>query len=257
MARRRSNGHKGLKAFLVIFLILGVGVGVTAAVTKGFKQWGEAEMVKGGVSVDKFDVDKLQGGTLTLVNKDDVKLTATIEGEINEEEKLILGDSKEVAATTKSELETTLDGYKLAPKQVEEVEGIVLAMDLCKLSTFNISLNVEYKKDSAASGAKELPWFNAVRVNYKIANPRFILTANASGEETEVSYKKRINTVTPLYENIDLSALKDDATLTENNISFVSFSIEADKDNTIEIQSIELIRTTMAKHQNDLCWVTQ
>lgn len=255
--RKSSSGKKGLIIFLAILAVLGVGAGTTAILTKGFKQWGEAEIVKGGVTVAKFEADKLQAGTLTLIDKDDNKLTASFEGEINDDEKLILGDSKAVAATTKSELETTLDGYELSPKQVEEVENYVLARGLCKFASFSIALNVEYDKEEKANTAVEYPWFDAIRVNYKISAPRLIMTANKAEDEAKVSYRKRINNVTSLYENIALYALKEDETMSQNNIDFVSFSLEAEKDNTVEIQSIELIRTTVNKHKNDSCWVTQ
>ena len=263
MAKRKNSSrgsHKGLKIFLGILAVLGVGAGATAIATKGFKQFGEAEKyIKGGVTVDTFTVDNLQKGTgvLTLIDKDDVTLTANIQGSSSDDEKLILGDKTEVAAMTKSELEESLAIYDFAPKQVEDFENQVCALDLCKGSTLSINLNVEYKKESAGVGAKELPWFDAIRVNYKIPGSRVILTANSVEGESVATYTKRINTVTPLYENINLFTLKDDATLSENHIDFMSFSLAAAKDNTVEIQSIDLIRTTAGQHKNSLCWVTQ
>lgn len=255
--RKSSSGKKGLIIFLAILAVLGVGAGTTAILTKGFKQWGEAEIVKGGVTVATFNVDKLQSNQLTLIDKDDNKLLATIEGEINDEEKLILGDEKAVAATTKSELENYLDNLQLAPKQVEEVENYVLARDLCKFASFSIALNVEYDKEEKANTAVEYPWFDAVRINYKISGSRLIMTANEGDEDINVAYKKRVNNITSLYENVALFALKEEATMSENNVSFTSFSLEADKNNSVEIQSIDLIRTTANKHKNDSCWVTQ
>ena len=261
MAKRKRSSRgmsKGLKIFLVVLGILGVGAGATAIATKGFKQWGEAEkLIKGGVTVETFVADSVSSGTLTLINKDDVELTATIEGGLNDDEKLILGDDKAVAATTKSELETMLNGLDFAPKQVEEIEDYACALDLCKVSTLEIALNVEYKKDSAAQGAIELPWFDAIRVNYKIGGERLILKGNSTQDKKESSYTKRINTITPLFDNINLFGLKEDETLSENNIVFATFSKAAAKDNKVEIQSIDLIRTTAGQHQNASCWVTQ
>lgn len=255
--RKSSSGKKGLIVFLSILAVLGVGAGTTAILTKGFKQWGEVEIVKGGVTVAKFEADKLQSDTLTLIDKDDNELDVTFNGEINDADKLILGDDKTVAATTKLELESLLDGYELSPKQVEEVEGYVLARDLCKFSGMNIQLNVEYDKEEKAANAIEFPWFDAVRINYKISAPRLILQANGQEGKNEVSYNKRINNITSLYDNIALYALGENETMSHNSIDFISFSLEAEKDNTVEIQSIELIRTTANKHKNDSCWVTQ
>ena len=123
MAKRKNSSrgsHKGLKIFLGILVVLGVGAGATAIATKGFKQFGEVEKyIKGGITVDTFTVDNLQKGTgvLTLIDKDDVTLTANIQGSTSDDEKLILGDKTEVAAMTKSELE---EGLAIYAKLVDE-----------------------------------------------------------------------------------------------------------------------------------------
>ena len=252
-----AKGKKVAIVLLATFGILGVAAGATAIATKGFTQWGVAEkVVKGGYAVDKFTVDSLTGSTLRLVNSDDVKLSGTIEGSIDEKEALILGDT-EAAATSKATLETLLHTYNAEPKDIEKIEGMTVAMDLVKYSKLSLTLNVEYKEASASSGAIKLPYFDAIRVNYKIPGSRMTLIGKSDGDSKKsLSYQKRTNTVTSLYENEKLFELEKEATKTENIIDFYSFSLDASKDNTMEIQSIELVRTTTS-HADDFCWVTQ
>lgn len=262
MAKRKRSSRgmsTGLKVFLVILGILGVGAGATAIATKGFEQWGEAEkLIKGGVTVDTFKIDSLSGTTATLVNKEGDELTIAIDGFIGEnDEKLYLGDKETAPTTTKEALETMLHNFDFSNSKIADIEEEVLALDVCKYSTMELALNVEYEETAATSGAIELPWFDMVRVNYKIPASRYVVFGDQNDDKVSFSAHKRINTITPLYENISLFGLENEVTLSTNEISFTSFSIEAAKDNTIEIQSIELVRSTAGKHQNDLCWVTQ
>lgn len=260
MARKRSSRGKGLKIFLVVLGVLGVGAGATAIATKGFKQWGEAEkIIKGGVTVDTFTIDSVSGTTATFIDKDDNELNFTFDlGEIEEKsEKFVLGDKDTAAALAKADLEDELVALGLSAKNIEKVEDQVLGLGYAKCSYLGAILNVEYKESEAANDAVELPWFDMVRINYKIEDPRYIVTSNTIEGKAEANHKKRINTITSLYENISLFGLKEDATMSENNISFKEFSLNAEKDNRITIESIELVRSTAGKHQNDLCWVTQ
>ena len=163
MAKRKRSSKgmsKGMKIFLAVLGILGVGAGATAIATKGFKQWGEAEkLIKGGVTVDTFKIDSLSGTTTTLVNKEGDELALTIGGFIGEsDEKLYLGDKETVPATTKATLETMLQDFDFSNSKIADIEKEVLALDVCKYSTMELVLNVEYKESAATSGAIELPW---------------------------------------------------------------------------------------------------
>lgn len=261
MAKRKRSSRgmsTGLKVFLVVLGILGVGAGATAIATKGFKQWGEAEkLIKGGVTVDTFTFDALSGTSATFVNKDGDELNLGISGFVGEDEKLYLGDKETAPATTKTELETYLSGLNFSNATIENIEKQVLALDVCKYSTMSLSVNVEYEEKEAASGSLELPWFDMVRINYKIPAARYVITSVTSDSKIVNSATKRINTVTSLYENIKLTSLEEKETLSTNVVGFAGFSIEAARDNTIEIQSIDFVRSTAGKHQKDLCWVTQ
>lgn len=251
-----AKGKTVAIVLLATFGILGVAAGATAIATKGFTQWGFAEKaVKGGYTVDKFTVESLSGTTLKIVNNDGKKLTGSFQGAI-EEEKLILGD-KEAAVTPKTTLESVLATYGTEPKDVEKIEGMTVAMDVVKYSKMSLKLDVEYKEESAQQGAVKLPYFDAIRINYKIPASRLILTGNTAGDSKKsLAYEKRTNTVTSLHEKVDLFALDKEATSSSNLIDFYTFSLDAAKDNTIEIQSIELLRTTN-DHAEDFCWVTQ
>lgn len=261
MAKRKRSSRgmsTGLKIFLVVLGILGVGAGATAIATKGFKQWGEAEkLIKGGVTVDTFTFDALSGTSATFVNKDGDELNLGISGFVGEDEKLYLGDKETAPATTKTELESYLSGLDFSNSTIEKIENEVIALDVCKYSTMQLALNVEYKESAATSGAIELPWFDMVRINYKIPAQRYVVSGLTYGDKNEYSSTKRINTLTSLYENVHLAELKENETLSQNTVNFTSFSLEAAKDNTIEIQSVELVRSTAGKHQKDLCWVEQ
>lgn len=263
MAKRKRSSRgmsKGLKIFLVVLGILGVGAGATAIATKGFKQWGEAEkLIKGGVTVDTFKIDSASGTTATFIDKNDNELNFTFDlGEIEEKsEKFVLGDKETAASLAKADLEDALEALEMSAKNIETVEDQVIGLGYAKRSSIGAVLNVEYKESEAVNSAIELPWFDMVRINYKIEAPRYIITSNAIEGKAEAHHTKRINTVTSLYENISLFGLKEDETLSENSISFMDFSLNAEKDNRITIESIELVRSTAGKHQNDLCWVTQ
>jgi len=263
MAKRKLSSEgmsKGLKIFLVVLGILGVGAGATAIATKGFKQWGEAEkLIKGGVTVGTFTIDSVSGTTATFIDKNDNELNFTFDlGEIEEKsEKFVLGDKSTSPNLSKADLEDGLDALGMSAKNIEKVEDQVLGLGYAKSSYLEAILNVEYEEKEADASAIELPWFDMVRINYKIDAGRYIVTSNSVDENAEAHHTKRTNTVTSLYENISLFGLKEDETLSENNICFTGFSLDAEKDNRITIESIELVRSTAGKHQSDLCWVTQ
>ena len=262
MAKRRKSSGKGMSKGLIIFLsvvgVLGVGAGTTAIITRGFQQWGEAEaVIKGGVTVDTFTIDSLAGTTATLTNKEGDELAITIDGFIGDNEKLYLGNDETAPDTTKASLEENLAGMGFSNKTIETIENSVCALDVCKYSALEMALNVEYKEENAVSATIELPWFDMVRINYKIPAARYIISGKFNESTYRYSECKKTNTITSLYENISLFALEEDETLSVNCIEFIGFSLQAAKDNTIEIESIDLVRSTAGQHQQDLCWVTQ
>lgn len=264
---RRSGVSKGLIATLIIVGTLGVAAGVTAIVTKGFKQWGPAEgMVKGGVAVEKFTAKSLSDGTLVLTNgladSDEITLSSSFAGSLklddeNKIEALYLGSDEGDPTTTKTVLETTLASYKTPNADVEKIEKEVLALDVTKMSAMSLSLNVAYEEENKAQGAIEVPYFDAVRFNYKITESRLIYTADiGSGTKASCSYAKRSNTVSELYENVSLFEIGKDETVSQNQIDFLSFSLKGGNNNKIEIKSVEFVRTNN-KHKGETCWFAQ
>lgn len=261
MSKSKPSTGKGKKiviSLLAVAILGGVAVGTTAILTKGFTQWGIAEKaVKGGYTVDKFTVDSLKDGTLKLANSEGVKLEATFEGSINEKEALILGDKKEAASQSKEDLRTMLQSYGTEPGDVESIESMTVALNVAKFSKMSLSLDVQYDEEKSAKTDLKLPYFDAIRVNYKIDGGRMIYVGKTDGSsQKDYSFTKRTNTVTSLYENISLFSLEKESTMSSNIIDFYSFSLEASKENDIEIQSIELVRTT-TKNADKFCYVTQ
>ncbi len=257
MKKQRKNGlAKGFKVFLVLLAVLGVGTAVTAILTKGFKEWGVAERaIKGGTVVDKFTVDNLSHDEAQFIDAEDFKLNLAFEGSLKEE-KAILGDKTEEAAFAKEDLENGLEHYGVSDKEIEAIVEYVIEDDLCKASYLNLQFNVEFNEEEATKSMKKLPWFDTVRINYKIPAERMIITLNGNEEQNIQSHAKRINTITSLHEDIALLPLEEDATLSENNIDFMTIAKAGEVDNTLEIQSIELLRMSN-KHQNDYCWIYQ
>lgn len=263
---RRSGVSKGLIATLIIVGTLGVAAGVTAIVTKGFKQWGPAEgMIKGGVAVEKFTAKSLSDGTLVLTNglkdSDEITLTSSFAGSLkldddNKPEALFLGSDEGDATTTKTVLESTLASYKPANKDVEKIEDEVLALDVTKMSKMSIGLHVAYEEENKEQDAIEMPYFDAIRFNYKIAESRMIVTGNIGSEKQSCSYVKRSNTITELYENVSIFPVGKEETISENQVDLLSFSLKGGTNNKIEIKSVEFVRTNN-KHKGETCWFTQ
>lgn len=252
MSKRKTN-KRGLGVFLVLVAVAGVGTATAAILTKGFTSFGA---IKGEKVVSTFKADRLQDGTLRLINDDDVKITASFEGSLSDANVLTLGDKEDDAAVSKSDLQTSLLGYGVSNSDVEKIEGDVVALNVAKYSKLSLDLSVEYKKESATTGAAEFAYFDAVKINYKVPGSRGILTTNKNDSKKDYDYHKRINNVTNLSETIELFALENEETQSVNSIDMLTFSLEAAKDNTIEIKSIEFIKKAKG-HANDLCWVTQ
>lgn len=266
MARRRKS-NRGWIAGLSIVGVLAVITGAIAIASKGFKEWGLAErVITGGEVVMKLTADSFDEGEVIFTNgkedEDEVALVAGIEGElkVDEEDKnkktLILGDDDEAGNMSKADLEEAALKMGMSAANVEKLENQVLGLGYAKASGMVLSLDVETDEDEAAKDAIELPYFDAIRVNYKIPASRVILTADNYGDNNVCSYVKRINTITSLYENLDLFDPAKNETISNNYFTFVSYSIGNDKDNTVEIESIELIKTVKG-HEKEKVWVTQ
>lgn len=267
MSKKRSKHarkHTGLFITLGIVGAVVITGGVLAIVTKGFKDLGPAEkIVKGGVSVLKlnavaFDEDT---GTITFKDKDeDYRLTATVDlgYQSEDEEHIYLGDKETDPALTEAQLQASMQGLGLSNKNVADLVDYAVTLDAAKMSVMTFDLDVDYAK-TRPTGFKEVEYFDAVRINYHIEGKRAIVTDNVNDEEHSADYVKRINSVTNIYENINLFELDkedEDDTLSENRINFYTISEAAEKDNAVEILSIEFIRTGDANSDNK-CFFAQ
>lgn len=264
---KRSNLSNGIKGLGISLAVLAVAAGATAVLTKGFTQWGAAErLVMGGNVVQKFVVDSVTSGEAVLVSTadEDVSFVASLtEGKLDINKKAILGDATTDASLPAADFEAMLKGCDVKLTEVGQLEEYVMDPEdeVAKVSQLSLDLWVEYDEDNLAylQNPIKVPYFNAIRFNYKISGERLITIGNTSAyaEEDEApyfSYKKRINTITNLYDNVALIEGTD--TLLNNEIVFMSFSKLGVKDNTVEIVSIEFINT-VGGHANEFCWFSQ
>lgn len=260
---KRSNLSNGIKGLGISLAVLAVAAGATAVLTKGFTQWGAAErLVMGGNVVQKFVVDS--SGTFVSTADEDVGFVADLtEGKLDINKKLILGDATTEASLSAADFEADLAGYDVKLTEVGQLEEYVMDPEdeVAKVSQLSLALWVEYDKDNIAylQNPIKVPYFNAIRFNYKISGERLITISNTSSyagedEAPYFAYKKRINTITTLYENVALIEGTD--TVLNNDIVFSSYSKLGVKDNTVEIVSIEFI-DTVGGHANEFCWFSQ
>lgn len=264
---KRSNLSNGLKGLGISLAVLAVAAGATAVLTKGFTQWGAAErLVMGGNVVQKFVVDSVTSGEALFLSTadEDVGFVANLtEGKLDINKKAILGDATTEASLAAADFEAGLAGYDVKLKEVGQLEEYVMDPEdeLAKVSQLSLALWVQYDKDNIAylQNPIKVPYFNAIRFNYKISGERLITISNTSSyaQEDEApyfAYKKRINTITTLYDNVNLIEGTD--TVLNNDIVFSSYSKLGVKDNTVEIVSIEFI-DTVGGHANEFCWFSQ
>ena len=141
-------------------------------------------------------------------------------------------------------------------KDILSFENSTVALGAAKGSFLGLTLNVEYDEDAATSAYTEVAYFDAIRINYVAPAERIILQTNSSENKHSVSYHKQIITGRTVSEDIKLTALEKDFTLSENNMSFGSFSVSNAKDNRVTIESIELLNTSKA-NANKYCWFVQ
>ena len=189
---------------------------------------------------------------MLLVDKDDNELHATFDNGELMDGKFVLGDKENEPELTTDSIQQSLKNLEFSNKQIETISDAVTAMGVGKASTLNINLDVEYDEDNAANNAIELPWFDMIRVNYKIDGGRYILGANANDDIIDKFAEKRTNTITALYNNIDLADQTKESTLSVNEIEFTTFSLDGDIDNRITIDSIELLRSSKNKNKGCL-----
>ena len=188
---------------------------------------------------------------MLLVDKDDNELHATFDNGELMDGKFVLGDKENEPELTTDSIQQSLKNLEFSNKQIETISDAVTAMGVGKASTLNINLDVEYDEDNAANNAIELPWFDMIRVNYKIDGRRYILGANTNGDIIDKFAEKRTNTITALNNNINLADQTKESTLSVNEIEFTTFGLDGDIDNRITIDSIELLRSS--KYKNKGC----
>lgn len=259
--KRSARKHTGLFVTLGVLGAVVITGGVLAIVTKGFKNLGPAEkLIKGGTTVLKLDAVDFNENTGAITFKDkseDYTLTAIADlgYQSEDEEHIYLGDKETDPALADTELQANMLALGLSNKNVSDIVEYATALNVAKVSNLYFDLSVDYAK-TRPTGFKEVEYFDAVRINYSIDGKRAIVTDNTEDDEHKASLTKRINTITNLYENVDLYKVEEDETLSQNRISFYTISQSAEKDNSVETLSIEFIRTGKANNDNK-CYFAQ
>ena len=260
---KKIKTKKGWIAGLSIVGVLGVLTAAVAVVTKGFKNWGFVERIlTGGETVMKLKVSALEEGVVTLTNGAEHE-AVTIHGEVTEGalsengKTLTLGEAEEDAAMTKEEFETMVGELNIGESSIAYLEEQVLNEDeLCKVSTLTIPLLVEKDGDAAPLNAMVVPWFDAIRVNYRLPGQRMILSANVGVEKVNTKYAKEVNVTKAQREDINIFGTTAVETLSDNTLIFATASLGGAADNTVTIESIDLIKTVRG-HANEYCWIYQ
>ena len=263
MARKKAK--TGLIVGLSILGVIGVLAGASAIITKGFTK-SLKDGITGTETVMKLKaVSMTQEGVVTFSNgaeEDEVTISVNVEGScvINEETekltKLTLGNNESASNISKEDLELDLTNSGMEAKDILSFENSTVALGAAKGSFLGLTLNVEYDEDAATSAYTEVAYFDAIRINYVAPAERIILQTNSSENKHSASFHKQIITGRTVSEDIKLTALEKNFTLSENNMSFGSFSVSNAKDNRVTIESIELLNTSKA-NSNKHCWFIQ
>lgn len=263
MSKKKKSSNRGWIAGLSIVGVLGILTAAIAYATKGFKKWGFIERIlTGGETVMKLKMDGFNDNLIKFSNgssTEEIALYAQVDlGSLSENGKTFyLGEAEEEANMAKSDFEALVEDLNLGESTVAKIEEEILNEDaLCKVSLLSLPLTVEHDEDEAAFSASVVPWFDAIRVNYKLPGSRMILSSNVGATSAKTTYFKEANTSKMLREDIKIFNPAKNETSSENTIIFSSAALKGKADNTVIIDSIELIKTVRG-HSNDYCWLTQ
>lgn len=215
-------------------LLLG-GLGAVAYLTNGFKDTNKVrELTKTGTVVEK----------LVFTDDDNYFVIKEKSSELEGARLLSVDGIVEETIQSFDDFAYAIDGWEISSKDMNKMWEKISVREKAYGILATVNFHVA-KDEQVDTHYVEIPYFDTIRVNYKIDTASLIMS-HSSNDDSEKDLLTSWNFTQNgenLYQEVGIFEGKNVA----DTINFGAFTVDAVKDFELEIQSIELVNKTKAK----------